>query len=195
MNKKVIKLTESDLRRIVEESVERAVDEGFMKDLAKTAGMGAIGAAGALATMATDNPVSRNIDRQFSDRAEMRRAFPEDRDEFGNKLKPQERTISWDRANEIPESIISRAVMESVKKILTEGEKWIGDYERNNFDILRQKVSECGGTCSFSLNGKDFTMVPTQRGFTITSGVDFGYESFGIDSALKAAWKFSNGVK
>jgi len=40
------------------------------------------------------------------------------------------------------------------------------------------------------LNGKDFTIVPTQRGFTITSGVDFKY-----DSALMAAWKFSNGVK
>ena len=118
--KKIIRITEDDLRRIVKESVERAVDEGFMKDLAKTAGMGAIGAAGALATMATDNPVSRNIDRQFSDRAEIRRAFPEDRDEFGNKLKPQERTISWDRANEIPESIITRAVMESIDRMLKE---------------------------------------------------------------------------
>lgn len=94
----------------------------------------------------------------------------------------------------LTESDLHRIVKESVKKILTEGENWIGDYERNNFDILRQKVSECGGTCSFSLNGKDFTIVPTQRGFTITSGVDFGYDALNVDNALKAAWRFSNGV-
>lgn len=95
----------------------------------------------------------------------------------------------------LTEGDLHRIVKESVKKILTEGEQWIGYYERNNFDSLRQKVSECGGCCSFSLNGKDFTIIPTQRGFTITSFPDFGYESFEIDSALKAAWKFSNGVK
>ena len=43
----------------------------------------------------------------------------------------------------LTESDLHRIVKESVKKILTEGENWIGDYERNNFDILRQKVSEC----------------------------------------------------
>ncbi len=95
----------------------------------------------------------------------------------------------------LAESDLHRIVKESVKKILAEGQKWIGDYERNTFDVLRQKVSECGGTCSFSLNGKDFTIVPNQRGFTITSGVDFRYDSFEIDSALMAAWRFSNGVR
>ena len=95
----------------------------------------------------------------------------------------------------LTESDLHRIVKESVKKILTEGENWIGDYERNNFDILRQRVSEYGGTCSFSLNGKDFTIVSTQRGFTITSGVDFRYDALNVDNALKAAWKFSNGVK
>ena len=94
----------------------------------------------------------------------------------------------------LTESDLHRIVKESVKKILTEGENWIGDYERNNFDILRQKVSECGGTCSFSLNGKDFTIVPTQRGFKITSGADFRYDALNVDNALKAAWRFSNGV-
>lgn len=95
----------------------------------------------------------------------------------------------------LTEGDLHRIVKESVRKVLTEGENWIGDYERNNFDILRQKVSECGGTCSFSLNGKDFTIMRTQRGFTITSGVDFRYDSFEIESALMAAWRFSNGVK
>lgn len=95
----------------------------------------------------------------------------------------------------LTESGLHRIIKEAVKKILTEGQKWIGNYGLNNFDMLKQKVSECGGTCSFSLNGKDFTIMPTQRGFTITSGVDFGYESLGIDSALKAAWRFSNTAK
>lgn len=94
----------------------------------------------------------------------------------------------------LTEGDLHRIVKESVKKILTEGEIWIGYYGRNNFDILRQKVSECGGTCSFSLNGKDFTIVPSQRGFTITSDFDFGYDALNIDNALKAAWRFSNGV-
>ena len=95
----------------------------------------------------------------------------------------------------LTEGDLHRIVKESVKKILTEGEQWIGYYERNNFDSLRQKVSECGGTCSFSLNGKDFTIMRTQRGFTITSDVDWGYDALTIDNALKAAWRFSNGVK
>ena len=95
----------------------------------------------------------------------------------------------------LTESDLHRIVKESVKKILAEGQKWIGDYERNSFDVLRQKVSECGGTCSFSLNGKDFTIVPNQRGFTITSGDGFGYDALNVDNALKAAWRFSNGVK
>lgn len=95
----------------------------------------------------------------------------------------------------LTENDLHKIVKESIKKILTEGEKWIGDFGQYNFDMLRKKVNQCEGSCSFSLNGEDFTIMPTQRGFTITSGVNFSYDSFGIDSALKAAWRFSNGVK
>jgi hypothetical protein len=92
----------------------------------------------------------------------------------------------------LTESDLHRIIEESIKTVLTEGEQWIGQFNRDTFDMLRKKVNELNGTCSFSLNGCDFTMSPSQRGFLITSGTDFGYESFTIDSALKAAWQFSN---
>ena len=94
--------------------------------------------------------------------------------------------------DEYPIADPHRDVKESVYKPLTEGEKWVGDFERTTFDKLRQYANELGGKCSFSLNGVDFTMIPTQRGFTITSGTQFRYDAFNIDSALKAAWQYSN---
>ena len=94
--------------------------------------------------------------------------------------------------SKLGESRINKIINESIRKILTEGEEWIGDFDGSTFDMLRRKVDEYNGTCSFSLNGTDFTIAPSQRGFMITSGTDFVYESFKIDSALKAAWKFSN---
>jgi len=95
----------------------------------------------------------------------------------------------------LTENDLHRIVKNAVTRILTEGNQWIGDFGRENFNMLQQKVNDCGGACSFSLNGTDFTITPSQRGFLIQSGTDFGYESFQIDSALKAAWKYSNGVR
>ena len=124
--KKIVRLTESELKNIVEKSVRRAIKEGAVDEsnFLKKAGLAAGITAGGLATLGTDNPASRALDRQFADQEEVSRAFPEDREEFGDKLKPQSElppdTISWRNANGIPESRIRRAVMESIMKLMNE---------------------------------------------------------------------------
>jgi hypothetical protein len=128
--KKVIRLTESELKNIVEASVRRAikegaVNEGWGKDALKTAGLSAGIGLGAAGVLGTDNPASSALDRQFDDQEEMGRAFPEDREEFGDELNPgglPKDTISWEDAQRrpgIPESRIRGAVMESIKKLMS----------------------------------------------------------------------------
>jgi hypothetical protein len=96
------------------------------------------------------------------------------------------------RVIRLTESDLHRIIKESVKSILSEGQKWIGDYDRETFDRLRQMANQQGGNCSFSLNGVDFTLQQTQRGFTLTSGMNNVCDSLNIESALKSAWQFSN---
>ena len=81
-----------------------------------------------------------------------------------------------------------------MKKIIKEGETWIGSFNRETFNKLLSTVTSAKGRCSFALNGKDFTIIPYGRGFMLTSGTDYRYEAFNIESALKAAWRFSNGI-
>ena len=123
--KKPIRITESDLQRMVENSVRRAlkegaVDEGWGKTAALGAGLG-LGAAG---LVGTDNPVSRGLDRQFADQEEVGRAFPEDRAEFGDELGPQKPlspdTISWEKATGIGEGKINKAITESITNFINE---------------------------------------------------------------------------
>jgi len=119
----IIRITESDLHKIVEETVKRTVDEGWGKDALKTVGLGAALGLGAAGTLATDNPISRSLDRQFADQEEVGRAFPEDRAEFGKALSPrgstEDNTISWEKANRF-EGKISKAIIESINKYLKE---------------------------------------------------------------------------
>ena len=149
----IIRLTESDLHKIVEETVRRTVDEGWGKDALKTAGIGAAFGLGAAGTLATDNPISRGLDRQFADQEEVGRAFPEDRAEFGKALSPrgnaEDNTISWEKANQF-EGKISKAITESINNMVEGimGDMWdgmkrgaykmthrpeaMGDYDRKN---------------------------------------------------------------
>ena len=84
-----------------------------------------------------------------------------------------------------------RKVMSENKCLVKEGEQWIGNFARENYDQLVAKATQCNGQCSFSLNGTDFTMTPTQRGFYVTSGAQRVADSLNIQSALMQAWKFS----
>ena len=123
--KQIVRLTESELKNIVEVSVRRAikegaVEEGWGKNMAAAAalGLGAAGIAG------TENPISDRLEQQFADQEELGRAFPEDRAEYGGQLNPgglPSDTISWEDAQRrpgIPESRIRSAVMESIKKLM-----------------------------------------------------------------------------
>ena len=126
MKKNLIRLTESDLHKIVENSVRRAVKEGALneglKDWGKTAALGAGLGAAAAGVVGTDNPVSRGLDRQYQDYEENMSARPEDREEFGDDLKPMSqrqikdpKTRSWTGENKI-----NRAITESIRKFINE---------------------------------------------------------------------------
>jgi hypothetical protein len=99
----------------------------------------------------------------------------------------------------LTENDLHKIIKESVKRILKEslleeGEKWIGSFDQQSFDNLRQLANQTGGNCSFSLNGTDFTLRQANRGFSLTSGgISQGsYDALSIESALRAAWKMSN---
>ena len=98
----------------------------------------------------------------------------------------------------LTENDLHKIIKESVKRILKEslleeGEKWIGSFDQQSFDNLRQLANQTGGNCSFSLNGTDFTLQQTNRGFSLLSGISQGsYDALSIESALKAAWQISN---
>lgn len=118
MAKQLIRLTEEDLNKIVENSVRRAMmNEYGLKDALKFGAAATIGTA----AMATDNPLSRGIDRQFADQEEMGRASQVDRDEMKRnryldgleKDGINTKTISWNDANQF-EGKVSRAITESI---------------------------------------------------------------------------------
>ena len=151
--KKPIRITESDLQRMVENSVRRAlkegtVDEGWGKTAALGAGLG-LGAAG---LVGTDNPVSRGLDRQFADQEEIGRAFPEDREEFGDELGPQKPlspdTISWEKATGIGEGKINKAITESITNFINELSTDTIDSAREKAEEKYKNISRKNGACS-----------------------------------------------
>lgn len=117
--KKIVRLTESELKNIVETSVRRAIKEGAVDESWKgTLAGGALGAAALTAGVGAGA-----FDDQMDDIDRNSRAFPEDRVEYGDRLKPQSElpsdTISWEKANQF-EGKISKAIAESVNKLLSE---------------------------------------------------------------------------
>ena len=79
-------------------------------------------AGGALGAAALTAGVGAGaFDDQMDDIDRNSRAFPEDRVEYGDRLKPQSElpsdTISWEKANQF-EGRINRAIVESIKKYL-----------------------------------------------------------------------------
>ena len=115
--KKIVRLTESELKNIVEASVRRAIKEGAVDESWKgTLAGGALGAAALTAGVGAGA-----FDDQMDDIDRNSRAFPEDRVEYGERLKPQSElpadTISWEKANQF-EGRINRAIAESIRKYL-----------------------------------------------------------------------------
>jgi len=124
--KKIVRLTESELKNIVETSVRRAikegaVNEGWGKDLAKVAGAGALGAAGMVGMAGAGAYDDQFEPKPTPSELGIKQAVS---DEFGSpqgKPLPKD-TIGWEEANRIPESRIRRAVMESIKNLMNEGD-------------------------------------------------------------------------
>ena len=124
--KQIIRLTESDLNKIVEEVVRRSIKEDTvneygMKDFGKDMlglGLGAGAFGGTLygnAALHQDDP---EIDPQ---QAEINQTV---KDELGqNALSPRgsmpNDTISWEKANRF-ESVISKAITESINKLIND---------------------------------------------------------------------------
>jgi len=131
--RKRIKLTESELNRIVENSIRRAINEGRIdegvlngdriKSIAKTiAKMFGVSFAGAV--LAVTMVASGVFDRQYNELQKIQQASEVDKEEFGEKLKPaSQRSEKKDSINTTSftqkganESRINRAVMESIRR-------------------------------------------------------------------------------
>lgn len=127
--KKIVRLTESELKNIVERSVRRAINEGAVneswKDVGKTVGAGALGAAALATDFGAGGPISTGVERQAAQQAKVSQADPATKQEFGKKLKgknykdsiPTQKDIE-DPKTKAWESRIKGAVMESIKKLM-----------------------------------------------------------------------------
>ena len=119
--KKIIRLTESELNKIVEASVKRTINEGAIneygiKDFGKDAALvGAVGAT-TLGGMA-GNAYFNDDDYIDPEQQEINQAVE---DEFGSvQGKLPNDTIGWEEAQSLRrESRIHRAIMESIRHIL-----------------------------------------------------------------------------
>ena len=132
---KRIKLTESELNRIVENSIRRAINEGRIdegvlngdriKSAAKTiAKMFGVSFAGAV--LAVTMVASGVFDRQYDELQKIQQASDADREEYGEALKPASQRAKKDSTNtatfqqpkqkDANESRINRAVMESIRR-------------------------------------------------------------------------------
>ena len=126
--KKIVRLTESELKNIVEKSVTRAINEGVIdeswKDVRDTAVAGVIGGS-ALAIGAGTG----NLDKEADRKEKTYQADPATKKEFGKELKGK-KTASWPGTNNadstktskvnVSDSRISHAVMESIKKLMND---------------------------------------------------------------------------
>jgi len=130
MKKNLIRLTESDLHRIVKNSVRRAIKEGAMdegfKDTLKDTALGVgLGTAAAAGIVGTDNPISRGLDRQYERHVDDMRARPEDREEMNrtayfDDFRKDLEDDGIDTSRIKGESRINRAITESIRRFINE---------------------------------------------------------------------------
>ena len=131
--KQIVRLTESELKNIVEASVRRAIKEGVVEgmvneglkdkalEVAKVLGISLTMALALLADFGNGGPISKALERQAAEQAEAGRAFPEDKAEYRGLLNPGGGASNDSTAvNSVPESRIRGAVMESIKKLMNE---------------------------------------------------------------------------
>jgi len=130
--KKIVRLTESELKNIVEKSVQRAIaegviDEGKGKEIAKKVGKGVVGATlgtaaltGFMAAHDDLNKGKTNKDQQQIN-AQIKSGLGNDVLKPGGK-QDSTKTAKWpgtqQKKKENNEARIRRAVMESIKKLM-----------------------------------------------------------------------------
>lgn len=93
---------------------------------------------------------------------------------------------------------LHKLISESVKRVLNEGGKWLGDFSRENISYLEQDVKRkfMNGeeSVSFNLNGMGFTIETDGQQFYFSSGQ---YPQGGkgralsIENAIKYCWQMS----
>ena len=125
--KKIVRLTESELKNIVEKSVRRAIKEGavneyglkdFGKDALMVGGLGAAGAAG-LAGNAIYNSDEPEVNPEQQEiNMQTKKGLGQNALEPGGM--PDDSTISWEDAinNPMHENRIRRAVRESIMNLM-----------------------------------------------------------------------------
>jgi hypothetical protein len=153
--KKIVRLTESELKNVVEASVRRAIqegaiDEGIGRDLASIGGTSTLAALALLGGKAALPDTDPTL-------AEPPGAFQAEKDEFGDRLKPANSipsqnelpsdTISWKKANKM-ESRIRRAVMESIRGLMMELSDDTYDEAANAAEEKEKKAAETFGAIS-----------------------------------------------
>ena len=132
--KKIVRLTESELKNIVEKSVRRAIKEGAvdesLKDVGKTVAAGVLGGAALTADVALDGPISKGVERQLANHKKMSQADQATKKEFGKDLSgkknpsdsiPKQKDIQDTKTRSwTGEARIRRAVMESLIGLMRE---------------------------------------------------------------------------
>ena len=124
---KRIKLTESELNRIVENSIRRAINEGRIDEgkvtktayeLAKILGISLTMAAVLAADFIKGGPISTSLERQYGENVELRGGSKEAKkavkDEFGSEQGDTSKIAKTPATTS--ESRINRAVMESIRR-------------------------------------------------------------------------------
>ena len=126
MEKKIVRLTESELKNIVEASVKRTINEGllteemltensFAKKLALYLGLPLATIVGALTAIGTDNPISRGLENQYQEVQKNSQAFPEDSQFLHDNDSTNTATFRAENR------LIKKAVTESIRKMMAEG--------------------------------------------------------------------------
>ena len=145
-------------------------------------------------SMGTNNGVyggfaDTDVRQGVSKRAQM--GEKEIEDILGKFKRNESKTIKHANTVKLTESDLHNIIKESVKNVLlSEGMQWLGDFTQENVGSLKEMLEKQNGG-SFNLNGIDFTIQPTQRGYHASSGTDWGYDALRVYDALRGCWQYS----
>ena len=112
-------------------------------------------------------------------------------DILGKFKRNESKVMNHANTIKLTESDLHNIIKESVKNVLlSEGMQWLGDFTQENVGSLKEMLEKQNGG-SFNLNGIDFTIQPTQRGYHASSGTDWGYDALRVYDALRGCWQYS----